>query len=157
MDWSRALFLRQVFTWQISTNPLDAACDFSSCWKYQQNWHDCKAREIKVHGVHYSRPGHGDRWNHDWLQRLCIFQNVQPSKTNQVGLRVYTLADSATGYNVTFEPYYGEKTTESLWREDLPFTSRIVMHLVSALLENITGAGYHLYTDRYYTSYVLAT
>jgi len=31
------------------------------------------------------------------------------------------------------------------------------MHLVSELLQNTAGAGYHLYTDRYYTSYVLAT
>lgn len=42
-------------------------------------------------------------------------------------------------------------------REDLPFTARIVMHLVSEMLQNTSVTGYHLYTDRYYTSYVLAT
>lgn len=40
---------------------------------------------------------------------------------------------------------------ETLLREHLPFTSRIVMHIVSELFQNTAGTGYHLYTDRYYT------
>jgi len=46
--------------------------------------------------------------------------------------------------------------TESLTRPDLPFTSRIVIHLVNQLLQETNATGYHLFTDRYYTSYVLA-
>jgi len=30
------------------------------------------------------------------------------------------------------------------------------MHLVNELLQKTSGSGYHLYTDRYYTSYNLA-
>ena len=84
------------------------------------------------------------------------FKMYNPQKPTKWGLRIYTLGDSATGYIVTFEPYYGQKTTESLTRPDLPFTSRIVIHLVNQLLQETNATGYHLFTDRYYTSYVLA-
>ena len=56
-----------------------------------------------------------------------------------------------------FQPYYGKETTDVLIRPDLPFTSRIVLHLVEELLAKSTGTGYHLYTDRFYTGYYLAT
>jgi len=66
------------------------------------------------------------------------------------------LAESATGYISAFEPYFRRQTTESLIRPDLPFTSRIVLQLVEQLLQRSNGSGYHLYTDRFYTSYNLA-
>jgi len=37
------------------------------------------------------------------------FRMYNPQKPTKWGLHVYTLADSATGYIVTFEPYYGKK------------------------------------------------
>lgn len=40
---------------------------------------------------------------------------------------------------------------------ELPVSSRIVLYLVNNLLQNVPGAeGYHLFTDRYYTSVPLA-
>ena len=53
-------------------------------------------------------------------------------------------------------PYYGKTTTESLIRPDLPFTSRIVIHLAQVLQAHMSGSGYHIYTDRFYTSPQLA-
>ena len=46
------------------------------------------------------------------------------------GLRVYSMADSGTGYISVFQPYYGRETTEGLARPEFPFTSRIVLHLI---------------------------
>ena len=72
------------------------------------------------------------------------------------GLRVYSMADSGTGYISVFQPYYGRETTEGLARPEFPFTSRIVLHLIDLHLAKWPGSGYHLYTDRFYTGYPLA-
>lgn len=79
-----------------------------------------------------------------------------PQKPTKWGLRVYVLADSYSDYISVFEPYFGSQTTQGLIRPDLPFTSRIVLHLVQKLLQKSGGTGYHLYTDRFYTGYNLA-
>jgi len=52
--------------------------------------------------------------------------------------------------------YYGKTTTESLIRPDLPFTSQIVIYLAQVLEAHTSGSGYHIYTDRFYTSPQLA-
>ena len=41
------------------------------------------------------------------------------------------MTDSA--YIVAFVPYYGKYTTDGLVQPDLPFTSRIVLHLCNML------------------------
>ena len=53
-------------------------------------------------------------------------------------------------------PHYGKTTTESFIRPDLPFTSRIVIHLAQVLQAHTSGSGYHIYTDRFYTNPQLA-
>lgn len=54
-------------------------------------------------------------------------------------------------------PYYGSITSENLIRPDLPVSSRIPLDLYRKLLDNVPNAkGYHMYTDRYYTSIPLA-
>ena len=60
------------------------------------------------------------------------------------------LSDCETGYISCFEPYFGQPTTDALPRPGEPFTTRTVMHLVDQLATK--GAGYHIYTDRFYTS-----
>ncbi|XP_017763339.1 PREDICTED: uncharacterized protein LOC108553081 [Eufriesea mexicana] len=73
------------------------------------------------------------------------------------GIEIYTLADSGTGYICGILPYYGSLTTQILIRPDLPVTARIPLHLYTMLLNRGPGAqGHHMFTDRYYTSYVLA-
>jgi hypothetical protein len=84
------------------------------------------------------------------------FKMYNPQKPTKWGIRVFTLADSDTGYVATFEPYYGNETTQRLIRPDLPFTSKIVLHLCTELLQKSNGDGYHLFTDRYYTGCQLA-
>ncbi|CAK9816518.1 PiggyBac transposable element-derived protein 4 [Anthophora quadrimaculata] len=85
------------------------------------------------------------------------FITYNPKKPTKWGIRVYTLADSKTDYIYCILPYYGSLTTELLVRPDLPVSSRIPIHLYQMLLEKIPGAQrHHMYTDRYYTSYLLA-
>lgn len=68
-----------------------------------------------------------------------------------------TLADSNTGYICGILPYYGSLTTQTLMRPDLPVSTRIPLHLYTMLLNEIPCAeGHHMFTDRYYTSYILA-
>lgn len=71
-------------------------------------------------------------------------------------MRVYCLCDSETGYVYCYIVYYGQTTTDSLILTEQPFTSRIVLHLTDLLLKSANGSGYHLFTDRFYTSPHLA-
>lgn len=85
------------------------------------------------------------------------FITYNPQKPTKWGIKVYTLADSNTGYICQILPYYGSLTTQTLIRPDLPVSTRIPLHLCTMLLKKIPEArGYHLFTDRYYTSLVLA-
>lgn len=84
------------------------------------------------------------------------FRMYNPMKPTKWGLRVYVLAESLTGYISVFEPYYGKVTTENLARPDLPFATRIVVHLLDRLLQAANGTGFHVFIDRFYTSYRLA-
>lgn len=53
--------------------------------------------------------------------------------------------------------YYGSITSDNISRPDLPVSTRIPLHLFKKLLERVPDAkGYHMFTDRYYTSILLA-
>ena len=85
------------------------------------------------------------------------FITYNPNKPTKWGIRIYALADSKTGYLFTILPYYGSITSDNISRPDLPVTTRIPLHLYKKLLDRIPDAkGYHMYTDRYYTSIILA-
>jgi len=47
-----------------------------------------------------------------------VFKMYNPQKPTKWGLRVYTIADSTTGYIAGFVPYFGKPTTESLVRPE---------------------------------------
>ena len=81
-----------------------------------------------------------------------MWKCYNPNKPTKWGLRVYTMCDSASAYITAFVPYYGKSTTASLVRPDLPFTSRIVLQLCDMLSSSVNETGYHIYTDRFYTS-----
>ena len=55
-----------------------------------------------------------------------------------------------------FEPYLGKPTIDRLAFHALPFTTRILLHFVNQVLDKAQGSGYHVYTDRFYTSCILA-
>ncbi|XP_037270166.1 piggyBac transposable element-derived protein 4 [Rhipicephalus microplus] len=90
------------------------------------------------------------------LKGRASFKCYNPQKPTKWGMRVYALADCQTGYISAFEPYYGSTTTDSFCCPELPFTCRIVLHLLEEVEQVTPGSGYHLYTDRFYTSPMLA-
>ena len=87
------------------------------------------------------------------------FKTYNPKKPTKWGLRLFVLADSDTGYVHSIIPYYGKVTPDvcKLPYPDEPFTSRIVLSLMDRLGSVVGGIeGYHLFTDRYYSSVNLA-
>lgn len=85
------------------------------------------------------------------------FRVYNKDKPTKWGIKVYVLADSLNGYVFALEPYFGSQTTAALIRPDLPVTVRLVVHLTQKLLDSGNGTGgYHVFTDRYYTSPQLA-
>jgi len=69
-------------------------------------------------------------------------------KRLQSGAYDFLPCDSENGF-LTF-PIMA-KQQQSLIRPDLPFTSRIVIHLAEVLQAHTSGSGYHIYTDSFYT------
>lgn len=61
------------------------------------------------------------------------FITYNPKKPTKWGIRIYTLADSNTGYVCGILPYYGSLTTQTLMRPDLPVSTRISLHLYNAV------------------------
>ncbi|XP_024220714.1 piggyBac transposable element-derived protein 4-like [Bombus impatiens] len=85
------------------------------------------------------------------------FITYNPIKPTKWSIRIYAMVDSETGYIYTTLPYYGSITSGNLIRPDLPVSTRIPLHLYQKLLDKIPEAqGYHMFTDRYYTSIPLA-
>ena len=76
-----------------------------------------------------------------------------PQKPTKWGIKVYSIADSLNGYLLDGIIYTGSETYSSTSQySHLPKTTQIVMNLVTPFLDN----GYHLFTDRFYTSIPLA-
>jgi hypothetical protein len=76
-------------------------------------------------------------------------------KPVKFGLKMFVLSDSTNGYIYNFKPYTGK--TENV-NSDLLKTTQVVTELSSALVKDPVNpsSGYHVYTDRYYTSTQLA-
>lgn len=102
-------------------------------------------------------------------QNICLHESIvtfkgkisfityNPIKPTKWSIRIYAMVDSETGYIYTILPYYGSITSGNLIRPDLPVSTRIPLHLYQKLLDKIPEAqGYHMFTDRYYTSIPLA-
>jgi len=86
-----------------------------------------------------------------------IFKRYNPQKPTKWGIRVYTVADSETAFICGFVPYFGKPTTDSLVRPDIPFKTRIVLHLIQKIQYDCPAEGRHAYTDRFCTSLDLAS
>ncbi|TBU20030.1 transposase IS4 [Hamiltosporidium tvaerminnensis] len=85
------------------------------------------------------------------------FLTYNPNKPTKWEIRMYIMANANTGYVYSIFPYYGSLTSEDLIRPDLPVSTRIVLELCNKLLDSNPGStGYHIFTDRYYTSLPLA-
>lgn len=83
------------------------------------------------------------------------FKIYNPQKPNKFGIKMFVLSDSTNGYIYNFHPYTGKGTVE---QTDILKTTQIVKNLCSSLIKDSMNppTGYHVYTDRYYTSPELA-
>lgn len=106
--------------------------------------------------THY-KPSHnisGDETMVGFRGRFAPLQYI-PNKPEKYGIKAFTLADSANGYMLNILVYTGADTLDEADPDyrSLPQPGRVVLHLLQPYLDK----GYHVYTDRYYTSIPLAT
>ena len=80
------------------------------------------------------------------------FRQYIPGKPQPWGIKAYVLSESRTGYMYNLLIYYGRET-QLITQPQLNHTTNVVLTLVNP----VAGLGYDLYTDRFYTSPVLAT
>ncbi|CAK9809334.1 PiggyBac transposable element-derived protein 4, partial [Anthophora quadrimaculata] len=87
---------------------------------------------------------------------ICVDESVVKFKGKIAFITyifIHNIADGETGYVYSILPYYGSLTTANLEKPELPVSSLIPLTLVEKLLNNIpSAAGYHLYSERYFTS-----
>ena len=79
------------------------------------------------------------------------FRQYIRGKPEPWGIKAYVLSESATGYMYNLIIYYGRET--QLVVTDHNHTANVVLSLISPLVDH----GYDLYTDRFYTSPLLAS
>ncbi|XP_046400221.1 piggyBac transposable element-derived protein 4-like [Ischnura elegans] len=70
------------------------------------------------------------------------FKQYMPQKPSRYGIKLYMLSESDSGYIWNFDVFCGQ--------------DNVVKDVVTRLLGNLAGKGHTLYTDRYYTSPLLA-
>lgn len=86
-----------------------------------------------------------------------VFKVYNKDKPSKWGIKIFVVSDAVSGYVCALEPYMGSMMTSQLERPELLVTSRIVLSLVDKLeLAYGDVQGFHLFTDRYYTSVELA-
>ena len=71
--------------------------------------------------------------------------------TKKWGIKLYSIADSSNGY--ILDSTGSETHTDTTIYSNLPKTTQVVMKLITPYLDK----GYHLYTDRFYTSTILSS
>ena len=79
------------------------------------------------------------------------FRQYIRGKPQPWGIKAYVLSESRTGYMYNLIIYYG-KETQLLTRSGLNHTTTVVL----TLMDPLKDLGYDLYTDRFYTSPILA-
>ena len=79
------------------------------------------------------------------------FRQYIRGKPQPWGIKAYVLSESRTGYMYNLLIYYG-KETQLITRVGLNHTTNVVL----TLMDPLANLGYDLYTDRFYTSPMLA-
>ena len=102
----------------------------------------------------YARPKPCHRQDHGSIPWAVCGQTVHAQEACEVGIKLFSMADSRNGYLLNTLIYTGAETLENATYSNtsLPQPAQVVMHL----LERYLHKGYHLFTDRYYTSVPLA-
>ena len=80
------------------------------------------------------------------------FRQYIRGKPQPWGIKAYVLSESRTGYMYNLVIYYG-KETQLITKPGLNHTTNVVL----TLMHPLSDLGYDLYTDRFYTSPMLAT
>lgn len=80
------------------------------------------------------------------------FRQYIRGKPQPWGIKAYVLSESKTGYMYNLVIYYG-KETQLVVKQGLNHTTNVVL----TLMEPLKNLGYDLYTDRFYTSPILAS
>ena len=80
------------------------------------------------------------------------FRQYVRGKPHPWGIKAYVLSESKSGYMYNLVIYYG-KETQLLTKSGLNHTTNVVLTLMNPLAD----LGYDLYTDRFYTSPLLAS
>ncbi len=80
-----------------------------------------------------------------------VGKQYMPKKPIKWGIKCFNLADT-TGYVLNVLPYTGRETLDeaSSQYHSLPHPAQVVMHLAEPYLDQ----GRHMFTDRYYTSWL---
>ena len=92
------------------------------------------------------------------FKEKIAFKTYNPKKPIKWGLRVFVLSDSTNGYIYSMLPYYGRYTRELLNNvSNLSYTANIVIHLCRSLQKLGPSSGYHIFTDRFYSSHSLSS
>ena len=84
------------------------------------------------------------------LKSRCPFITYMPNKPDKYGIKFWILADVETKYVANIVPYLGAQEREA--RGDTPLAEDVV----SKLTENVTGKGYNITCDNFFTSLPLA-
>lgn len=72
------------------------------------------------------------------------YKCYNPNKPNKYHIKFYKMCEAKSGYCINYEIYTGKK-------EDFP-EHNSVGSTIDRLMDPLKGDGYHLYTDRFYSS-----
>ena len=84
------------------------------------------------------------------------FAIYNPLKPTHLGVRLVDIADSLTGYILHLIPYYGAESNAILPFPEHSWATRIILTLVDRVRSHYQYTGFHVFTDRLYTSVTLA-
>lgn len=88
------------------------------------------------------QPQNLSRWKHHWLQGPSLIQVLQSSEANKMGHACLCACCLPNRLHFCIWAYYGGTTTDSLCCPALPFTCRIVLHLLQNVQEPTPVSGY---------------
>lgn len=84
------------------------------------------------------------------------FAIYNPLKPTSLGVRLVDIADAITGYVLHLIPYFRSELNNILPFPEHAWATRIILTLVDHIRRHYQYSGFHIFTDRLYTSVTLA-
>ena len=78
-----------------------------------------------------------------FTQRQDFPKAVHESKASQIGIKLWVLSDSKTGYVYRFQVYKGKENGQT--------EKHLARRVVRDLVVNFDNTGHHVYMDNYYS------